>query len=165
MRAKVKIRVVVIIVAAVVLTALPGCWYYSFTDIPYPDIETVEVANITNSTTQYDTADRLTQDLVAELDGSGLFKIVDSDGDGRLSGELVSFAREVNSYTPDEVPEEYRFKIVARMTFKNLRKDKVIWETSIDGTGVYPASDTDEDARIEAVKNLIQRIIQRLQEG
>ncbi|MFP4459857.1 MAG: LptE family protein [Candidatus Zixiibacteriota bacterium] len=142
-----------------------GCWYYSFTDKPYPDIETVEIVPFDNQTTEYDLGDRLTGDIIDQVDGSGLLKVRNQNADSRIEGEVTSLKRSVHSYTEDETPEEYKVTIRAKISFTDLNKDKALWSSTFEGFGTYDAAAEDDQAITEALDLLIQRIIQRLRDG
>ncbi len=142
-----------------------GCWYYSFTETPYPDLESLEIEYLSNNTTEYDLADIITQELIDEIEQSGMMKVVSQGADAKMSGSVNKYERSVHSYTEDEQPEEYRVTIGVRLQLYNQKSDKSLWERNFEAYGTYEAEDDDAEAREEAIELLLQRILEGLREG
>jgi len=157
-----KIKLTICLLLPVIIT---GCWYYSFTDMPYSNLETVAFIPFENLTTEYDIAENLGLELLSELENSGLFKIENKNPDATLYGTITRFERYVNTYTSSDIPEEYRLTIQAKVTLKDMNKDKILWERTFEGVGTYKADEDDSQARIEANSKLIENIMQKVREG
>ncbi len=156
-------RLILAAFLAVLLTS--GCWYYSFTEKPYPEIETVTIEYLENNTDEYDLADIITQDMIDEIDGSGLLKVVSNDADAVLSGSVTKYERSIHSYTEDEDPEEYRLTIAVKLRFYDTKNEKELWQSSFEAYGTYESDSDDAEAKEEAIELLIQRIIEGIREG
>jgi hypothetical protein len=142
-----------------------SCWYYSFSERPYLDIETVQIEPLVNKTTEYELTDQITSLLLSAVQSSGVLKLVNRDADAKLSGSIENFDREVYTYTADEQPKEYRVLIRAKLELYDIKKGKSLWEQNFEGFGTYSADEDDTPAQQRAIDLLIQRIIQRLREG
>ena len=143
-----------------------GCWYYSFTQTAYPEIESVQIIPFENTTTEYDIPDEVTNKLIESIDGSGLLEVRSKGADSQLEGSIIYFDRQVYTYTDNEQPIEYKLTIRAKVKFTDTGKDKILWDATIEGYGTYEADAVDDsEAREEALELLIQRIIQRVREG
>lgn len=157
------------IITAISLLLLSGCWYYSFTDKPYPDIETTFVEAFDNSTDQYDLAPSLTEGLITELHGGALFKIAGRDNTHSIiSGIVTAYENEAYSYTSEEEPLEFIVRVRARVKFTKVSNSKDLWETTLEGFATYPTDESTKDeptAREEAIDLLIDRILDRLRQG
>ena len=152
-------------ILALMLLLSSGCWYYSFTDKPYPNIETVQIEYIENNTTEFDLADIITQDMIDEIDKSGIVKVISSNADAVISGSVTKYERTIHTYTEDEQPEEYRITISVRLKFYDSMSEKLLWESNFEGYGTYESNTDDTEAKEEALEILIQRIIEGIREG
>ncbi len=146
-----------------------GCWYYSFTDKPYPDIENVFVESFDNETDRYDLAPTLTEGIINRLHSGSLLKIVGRDGaQSIISGKVIGYELEAHSYTSDEEPLEFIIRVKARVKFFEVGTGKALWETTLEGFATYPCDESTKDAakaRDEAIALLVERIIDRLRQG
>lgn len=146
-----------------------GCWYYSFTERPYPNIETTFVEAFENETDRYDIAPTLTEGLIAKLQGSGLFNMVtESEAQSRISGTVRTYEREAYTYTAGETPLDYIVRVRAQVEFYDVKAGKILWKQTLEGFATYPADESTKDeatARDEAIALLTERIIDRLRQG
>ena len=162
-----KICAAITLVLLSVLAA--GCWYYSFTDRPYPDIKTTFVEPFDNETDRYDLAPSLTEALINKLHGGSLLEVVSrKNSQSRISGTVISYKHEAYSFTPDEEPLEFIVRVRAKVGFAKVGSDNILWEATLEGFATYPADESTKDeaaAREEAIGLLIERILDRLREG
>ena len=156
-------------IAILLISILGGCWYYSFTNRPYPEIDSTYVESLGNETDRFDLSPLLTEGLINELHGSALLDVVGKDAaESRISGTVTSYERETHSYTSTEEPLEYIVRIRARVTFTAKKQNEKLWESSFEGFATYPADASTKDeptAREEAVAMLVSRIMDRLRGG
>ena len=151
-------------IAVSLALVVSGC-YYSFTENPYPDIKSLRVVPIDNTTTEYDIADPMTESLLDKINSSGLFEVKGGAADATLSGTITSFDREVHTYTSEEEPEEYIITIKVRASFVRLSDGKKLWQSTFQGWGTYPADGDDENAIRDAVNMAAQHILDKLRGG
>jgi hypothetical protein len=125
-------RQIVALAAAVALTmALPGCGYSlsgrgSF--LP-AYIKVIGVPMFVNSTTVFDVEKRITERVVSELIGRGKYTVKpDATGvDGLLTGEISSITLAPAAFTPDRQATRYALTLTARIEFKDMKANKVLW--------------------------------------
>lgn len=164
-------RTIKILIATLALSILvnSGCWYYSFTERPYPHIESTFVESFDNETDRYDIAPTLTEGLIAKLQGSALFNLVsESEAQSRISGVVRTYEREAYTYTAGETPLDYIVKVRAQVEFYDVQAGKTLWKQTLEGFATYPADESTKDettARDEAIQLLVERIIDRLRQG
>ena len=125
-------RQIVFLAAAVALTiALPGCGYSlsgrgSF--LP-AYIKVIGVQMFVNSTTVFDVEKRITERVVSELIGRGKYTVKpDATGvDGLLTGEISSITLAPAAFTPDRQATRYALTLTARIEFKDMKTNKILW--------------------------------------
>lgn len=125
-----KILFAVLISAAT--TALPGCGYSlagrgSF--LP-ASIRTIGVPLFVNSTPIFEIEQRLTERVRAEFIGRGKYRVLPetSGVDAVLSGEIASITIAPASFTEDQQASRYVLTMTAKIEFRELATDKVLWE-------------------------------------
>jgi len=160
-----------ILISLLVLIILlgSGCWYYSFTEKPYPHIENTYIEAFENETDRYDIAPAVTDGLIMKLQGAGLFKLAGrEESQSLISGIVRSYEREAYTYTAGEEPLDYIVRIRAQVEFYDVKAGKSLWKTTLEGFSTYPADEStknEETAREEAIGLLVERIIDRLRQG
>jgi hypothetical protein len=125
-------RQIVALAAAVALTiALPGCGYSlsgrgSF--LP-AYIKVIGVPMFVNSTTVFDVEKRITERVISELIGRGKYTVKpDATGvDGLLTGDISSITLAPAAFTPDRQATRYALTLTARIEFKDMKANKVLW--------------------------------------
>ena len=105
----------------------------------------------------------VTQEVVARFFLEGSLQIVDrEDADAILSGEVIGFRRTPLSYTSDDEVREYRVTILVNVTFRDLKKDEIVWEVkNFAGEATYLATESEDEAVKEAVEDLARRLVNR----
>jgi len=161
-------KILCIVLIGIVLTTM-SCWYYSFTERPYPHIENTFIETFDNETDRYDLGPLITEGLISKLQGSGLLKIIGRDGaQSIISGTIRSCEREAYTYTSGEVPVDFIVRVRTQVSFYDVKAGKTLWQTTLEGFATYPADESTKDeaaARDEAAALLVERIIDRLREG
>ena len=124
-------RIALAWLAALALGAMPGCGYSlsgrgSF--LP-AYIRTIGVPQFTNNTPVFDIERRVTDGVRAELRGRGKYKVVpETTGvDAVLSGEISSITLAPVTFTQQQQASRYALTVVAKVEFKDVKANKVIW--------------------------------------
>lgn len=150
----------------ILLFLLTGCGY-----TPRPllgtGLRTIAIENLGNKTYEPGLEVLLTQDVRREFIFDGTLKVLrKTQADLLLSGAVVSYTLEPLSYTQDDKAESYWLKIRAKLTLKNLRTDKLIWQDKIiEGDARYllvgSLAGTEGQARSKALKDLAREIVRQ----
>lgn len=113
------------------LVVVPGCGYSlsgrgSF--LP-AYIRTIGVPQFANNTAVFDIERRVTEGVRAELRGRGKYKIVPetSGVDAVLTGEISSISLAPAAFTPQQQASRYALTLIAKIEFKDVKANKVIW--------------------------------------
>jgi len=121
------------LVVAIGALALPGCGYSlsgrgSF--LP-AYIRTIGVPNFTNSTPVFNIEQPISDRVRSELAGRGKYKVFpDSTGvDGLITGEIQSITFAPAAFTDQRLASRYVLTITAKVEFKDVKADKVLWST------------------------------------
>ena len=119
--------------AACVLTA-PGCGYAlagrgSF--LP-ASIKSIGIPTFTNRTTVFNLETMLTQKVRAEFIGRGKYQILpQASGVGALlTGEVTAVTITPSSFNPQQTASRYTLVMTARIEFRDMQENKVLWENS-----------------------------------
>ena len=145
-----------------------NCWYYSFTDESvYSDIEYVYITNFDNKTNEYDIEVELRNEIVNQLVGRHLFKIVSERKDAQASIEAIitKIERKAQVYNREEEVDEYMIELFADVKFYNLDENKTIWSTTLKGWATYLPDEDETTAITEARQKLADRILEKLSSG
>ncbi|MCD6594090.1 hypothetical protein J7L68_00215 [bacterium] len=153
------------ILVLIAMVFLGGCWY-SFTDKPYPQIESIGVIPLENQTPEYDVASIATDYLTQKLSSGSAYNLSSPDGaDGVVSGKIISYTRKVNTYDESENPVDYIIKVKASLTFIQRIDNKKLWETTFESYATFPADGDELGAKNDAIKMLTERIYDKLKGG
>lgn len=92
-------------------------------------IKVIGVPMFTNSTTVFDVEKRITERVVAEFVGRGKYKIepVATGVDGLLTGDISSITLAPAAFTADRQASRYVLTLTARIEFKDMKANKVLW--------------------------------------
>jgi hypothetical protein len=92
-------------------------------------IRTIGVPPFTNSTPVFDIDRRITEGVRGELRGRGKYVIVPetTNVDATLTGEIVSISLVPAAFTQQQQASRYALTLIARIEFKDLKANKVIW--------------------------------------
>lgn len=119
------------LVAVALAVSLPGCGYSlsgrgSF--LP-AYIKVIGVPMFVNSTTVFDVEKRITERVIAEFIGRGKYKIepATTGVDGLLTGEISSITLAPAAFTNDRQASRYVLTLTARIEFKDMKSNKILW--------------------------------------
>ncbi len=92
-------------------------------------IRTIGVPLFANQTPVYDIERRVTERVRGELIGRGRYKVepVEAGTDAVLSGEIVAISLAPAAFTEAQQASRYVLTLVARIEFKDLKSNKVLW--------------------------------------
>ena len=92
-------------------------------------IRTIGVPLFANQTSVYDIERRVTERVRGELIGRGKYKVepVEAGTDAVLSGEIVAISLTPAAFTEAQQASRYVLTLVARIEFKDLKSNKVLW--------------------------------------
>jgi hypothetical protein len=92
-------------------------------------IRTIGVPLFANQTPVYDIERRITERVRAEFIGRGKYKVepVETGTDAVLSGEIVAISLAPAAFTEAQQASRYVLTLVARIEFKDLKSNKVLW--------------------------------------
>lgn len=149
------------------LTGISGCGSYRLGTTLPANMKTVFIPTFKNSTYQTGIEIDITNEVIQRfrIDGN-LQPVSRQEADTMLLGEITGWDRQVLSYRGDteEVVEEYRLYVHARITFKDIRNGKTLISQQpvqgktdffIDGT----LADSEERARPDAYEDLATQIV------
>jgi hypothetical protein len=110
---------------------LPGCGYSlsgrgSF--LP-AYIKVIGVPMFTNSTPVFDVEKKITEHVIAEFIGRGKYKVEPTATavDGLLTGDVSSITLTPAAFTADRQASRYVLTVTARIEFKDMKTNKVLW--------------------------------------
>jgi hypothetical protein len=129
-------------------------------------IRTIGVPLFANQTSVYDIERRVTERVRGELIGRGKYKVepVETGTDAVLSGEIVAISLAPAAFTEAQQASRYVLTLVARIEFKDLKSNKVLWSnpawqfreeyeitnvTTVD-PGAFLGQDTNAQERLAA---------------
>ncbi len=155
---------------------LTGCGYTTGSNLA-SNIKTIHIKNFKNSIDYTAHSGRNVYLPLLEVDVTnavsnrflfdGHLKLAEEEeADLVLTGELISYRRDVLRYTDSDEVEEYRVNIVVRLSLYNADLDAVEWteggfygEADYFVTGSEASSET--DAIDEAMTDLARRVVER----
>lgn len=172
-----KIRTAALVLGAVSLSLLSGCGYALVgrgSNIP-EDIREVYIRPLENQTQRSQVEQILTRAIADEMVTRQRFAVVGSpeQADAELSGTVVGYGATPVTFDPNGRANEYEISLTARIAFKRLDSDKVIWSNDrYTFRESYPINATEEgyfDQEDEAIEEAAQRfaetVISDLLEG
>ena len=96
-----------------------------------PDyIETIGIPMFENATTAFEVEQLLTQQVRQEFIGRGQYRVVaeTTDVDAVLEGTIRTISIQPASFTGDQQASRYIFTLTARIEFRDMTTDDVLWE-------------------------------------
>lgn len=164
-------QIIITIFFALILTAIiTGCGYRIGSLLP-ADIKTIAVPMFVNSTPEPELEAILTNGIIREFIADGTLRIVEeNNADTLLLGEIIDYRREPLRFSKTEVTTEYRLLIAVKLTFKDLRRDEVMWENPrVEGeTTFFVGTSLPESERLalpNAIQLLAHRVVEKVVEG
>ena len=117
------------------LLTLPACGYSlagrgSF--LP-TYIKVIGVPMFVNNTSVYDVEKRITERVRSEFIGRGKYKVepTATGVDGLLTGEISSITLTPAAFTTERQASRYVLTLTARIEFKDMKADKVLWSNPV----------------------------------
>jgi len=150
---------------------LAGCSYYSTSGSLPRHLKTVAIPLFENETMEYGISELVTDAVIDQLVQDNILKVVDEGrADSLLQGRIVRADDEPFTYTDQEKAQEYRFRMVAEISYYDVKRNRTIWEETLEGWGTYDASsEADSDARevgkADASQMLAKEILDRTTSG
>ena len=173
----------VVLVSALVVSA-GGCGYTTSSLLP-PELNSIHVNNFQNKIdpTREVSDQRMsytyrpgmdTQITRAVIDGFIFDRRLDIKSSEKavliLDGELIDYKLYPLSYNRGGDVEEFRIEVIVNMSLRNRRTGELLWvENNFSGQTDYkvvgPNAQTEEQAIQAAVKDLAQRVVERVVEN
>lgn len=161
-----------------ILLLICGCGYTTGSLLP-AHIKSVAVPTFTNKTYEPGLETDITRKVIERFIFDGNLKIATEEkADVILLGEVVGYERVPLRYKDNDIVEEYRVVLTVNLIFKDLVKNKVIWEekefkgeytyytSAAQATGAAGTSASSEtEAREKAILDLARNIVNRTVEG
>ena len=93
-------------------------------------IETIGIPMFENATTAFEVEQLLTQQVRQEFIGRGQYRVVaETTGvDAVLEGTIRSISIQPASFTGDQQVSRYIFTLTARIEFRDMTTDEVLWQ-------------------------------------
>jgi hypothetical protein len=124
-------RVAAIAAMIAVVLALAGCGYSlagrgSF--LP-SYIRTIGIPPLVNNTSVFEIEEPLTQRVRAEFISRGRYKVIPetTGADAVLTGEITNVSVTPTSFNEERQASRYNITIRARMEFRDVKSDKLLW--------------------------------------
>jgi len=148
------------------LLILNGCFYSVYSNA-YPHLKKIRVLAFENRSTEFTLGDLLLTNLNREIRNDGRLKLVTVDPDCTLEGAVLYFTETVYSYDSANQVQDYQLSLSVSVTFTDLIKNQVIYESknlvlselyavSTGGTAKFKSK---EEATNELITKLYQTIL------
>lgn len=145
---------------------LSGC-SYSARPLLGMGLKTIAIESLENSTYEHSLEILVTEVIRDEFIFDGTLRVVDRNrADLLLSGAVIDYIFEPQSYDEDDNAESYQLRIRTRLTLKDLKEDKFIWQNKIVEGDVHyllvtSLAETETQARIKALEDLAEEILRQ----
>ncbi len=160
------------VAVALVAAGLSACAHYGFSPSVRTHLSTIAIPILVNETLEFGAEQDLTDAIIDEFSNDGSLRVVgEEDADSVLRGTVVLYERPVMSYDSGGNPREYKVRVVARLSYEDLKRKETAWDESIEGWAVYSVADgdaehtTEEDARAAAFGKLAQDVLAKTVQG
>ena len=139
-----------------------SCSYYSMTGSIPSHIKSVSIPEFLNETAEYGIEQRITNLIIEKFNENGVLKVVDKENsDSVLKGSISKIDERPFTYNKDEVISEFRYKILIKLDWYDVSKDKSIISKTYSAFGSYGVSgdisndgiDNDNDGKIDENDN------------
>jgi hypothetical protein len=151
---------------AFLISILCSCGIYTFSGSTLPShLKTVNIPLFGNSSLQANVGEDLTDSLAKRVLTTNLMRIVPTNGDASISGNVTGYNNTPRSYGSAGVRQvnisEYEVDITVEVQFNDNKKNVPLYKGSITGKGVYDFSkETEETGRKKAESDIIDQILQ-----
>ena len=134
-----------------ILLFIVGCSFYSFRGSIPPHINSIFISPIENHTTEAAAADIIKIELENIFIKENILKLLPANNsDSRLDIILISFSDVPYSYDIEnistlqyEVLSEKKVEIVVKVSWYDLAKDELLYESQLSGSGAYNPNEKD----------------------
>jgi hypothetical protein len=161
---------------ALALAAATGSCGYTTSPALLPShLKTVAIPVFENGTTEVTLEQEITDAVIARFVSNNQLRIVDQrSADALIQGRITSYRNSVFGFSGgDARSQEYRVAIGVSVLFKDLRKNREIWnEPDMVKTANYyvtpvpgDTAKTERDGRREAVEKIADEILTRSVQG
>jgi Lipopolysaccharide-assembly len=158
------------------LAAVTGaCGYTSSPALLPSHLKTVAIPAFENGTTEVTLEQEVTDAVIARFVSNNQLKVVDQrTADCLIQGRINSYRNSVFGFSgSDALSQEYRVAISVAVLFKDLRKNREIWnDPDLVKTANYyvtpvpgDTAKTERDGRREAVLKIADEILTRTIQG
>ncbi len=134
-----------------------------------PHIRTIYIAPFENETAQFDLERQLFEQLLSDLPRQlGIRPASEAEADAILTGRVVRYDDRSANYRPGQqninpevLSHEVRIGIAAELV--DVRRNVILWDGNLTGQGTYQPSETDTVGQEQAIRNLVEQIIDAAQ--
>ena len=158
------------------LAASAGACGYTTSPALLPShLKTVAIPVFENRTTEVTLEQQVTDAVIARFVSNNQLKVVDERvADGLIQGTITSYRNSVFGFSGgDATSQEYRVAIGLSVLFKDLRKNREVWnDPEMLKTANYyvtpvpgDTAKTERDGRREAIEKIADEILTRTVQG
>ena len=152
-----------ILIVFLIPIVLAGCGYTTST-IKGAGISSIYVPMFKNQTYEHNVHVTVTDAVINELILDGNLRLVkQEEADTILEGQVIRYKTEPLGYDKNNDVEQYRMVVTVQVVFRNLKKDKIIWTQTIEGSTAYYTSGrlgmSEKAAADKAIENLARNIV------
>jgi hypothetical protein len=109
---------------------LSGCGY-QLGSIKVGDKRKLHVPVFKNNTGKYGIEGLVTSAVINRLMADGAYQIVgENDADYILDGQITEYRRDANVFNDQDITNEFRITLIARLEMKDAKSGNIIWRTS-----------------------------------
>ena len=160
-----------LVVLCLVAIAALGCYRFS-SGLP-GHINTVSVPVFRNETLEAELTEELTTAVTERFLNDNQLRVINRNADAVLEGVVVGYQDRVSGYTSDQRADEYGVVVTVNLAFRDRVKRKDIWseEGVVGFSSYYPGGGqtgiptTEQEARSEAVRQIVDTIMSRTFQG
>jgi len=161
------------IAAVAVAVVLSGCGYTASPALLPPHLKTVAIPVFENATPQAQLEQELTDAVIQAFVRDNHLKIVDEkSANAVVRGRVTQYRNAVFGFSSAAQATEYRVTVGLQVTFKDLVKNREMWNDEIVKSVVHsvvptPGQDakTEVDGRRDAVLKVADEVLSRSVEG
>ena len=160
---------------AIVLAGLciSGCGYTSSPALLPTHLKTVAIPTFVNGTTEVGLEQEITQAVIDAFVKDNHLRVVDEkSANALLVGKVTAYRDGVFGFTSAAEATEYRSTVSVHVTFKDLVKNREVWDDEIEKSANYFVKDvpgqkakTTLEGRQDAVSKIADEILSRSVEG
>jgi len=151
--------------------SITACGAYNFYTRSNPHLESIMITEFANNSEEYEMPDLIEEYLIQEIIDDDRLEVKGDNADIEVTGTVRSYMREVYAYDEQENPLQWRITVVFSIKIQDMVKDETIWENKnlslqqlyneadANNTGQGVEIYSEEEARIEIVKDLADQIL------